>query len=1275
MQQKDALTAEMLKAYEFVPDLYLILSPDLHILTASNAYLAATLSKRHEVVGKYVFDVFPDNPEVPQTNRVTYLKASLHEVLATGKPQQMGVQRYDVPRPPEIGGGFEEKYWQPLNTPVFDEQGEVLYIIHKLTDVTEAVTNRQHLRELTDKKAAWEQEKLQAMYLQAPVPIGIYEGKNHVIELVNPKMSEIMGRPAEEVLGKPLLEVFPEVKEQGFEHILAEVFASGIPYEAKEVPVSIIREGALTSGFYNIVYQPLRNDAQEITGILQISTEVSEQVTARQKTEEGEKQLRLITDALPVLIGYLDKEERYRFANKAYEEWFPFKATDLLGRTVKEVVGEKAYQGIKKYIDRALVGERLDYSIEMPYREGFTKYIHTTYIPDIQQGEVAGFYLLVNDVTPQAVARRKLEESEEKYRSLFETMDQGFCIMEMIFDAGNKPVDYRFIETNPTFEQQTGLKDARGKTARELVPSLENHWFEIYGNVALTGVSAHLTQGSEAMGRWFEIHAFRMGREGSHKVALLFTNITRQKEVEESLRRSNLWFQRVNEATQDAIWDWDLKTQDVHWNEGVYRMFRYKAGEVDQTASWWFEHVHPQDRNAVVNGIHEIIESGKEHWSAEYRFLTGDGGYKIVFDRGFVSHDEQGRPERMIGSMQDITERKRAEEALRESEARLRATVETTPDCIKIVDCEGAILFMNKAGLRMVEAESAARVKGSLVYNLIAPEYREPWKEMHDRICKGESLSWEFEMLGLKGTRRWMETHAVPLENPDGSLSQLAVARDISERKKAEEEKQKLITILEASQDFVGMGDLSGKITYLNTAALKMLGWDSWEGRSILDSIHPEDRSMAEEVLLPQLLNEGHFSKEIRLYNAKTGVPVWIIWNGITIKNPETGEKIALATLSPEITGRKQAEEVLKESEERFSRVIEGSNDGIWEWDFVNDTAWWNQRFTEILGVEVPEEERSFHTVNKYIHPDDRHLLPEALEAHLEQDKDFTVEYRIIRPSGEIRYVLSKGKGIKDELGNVQMISGTLTDFTDRRQVDENLRTKNEQLTRINNDLDNFIYTASHDLKAPILNIEGLVNLLITSFKPDTRNSEKVQSVVGMIHTSIGRFKETIKDLTEVAKVDSNAEEEVYEIDFADMLEEVKLNIKSLVDESEAAISADFSEAPTLYFSKKNLRSIVYNLVSNAIKYRSPDRPLRVDITTARTADGSVLLRVQDNGLGIKEKDKAKVFMMFKRLHQHVEGTGIGMAIVNKIIDNSGGKILLESEIGKGTVFTIYFKV
>jgi PAS domain-containing protein len=146
---------------------------------------------------------------------------------------------------------------------------------------------------------------------------------------------------------------------------------------------------------------------------------------------------------------------------------------------------------------------------------------------------------------------------------LFNSIDQGFCLIEMLFDENNKPIDYRFLEVNPTFSQQTGLKEAKGKTAEEMVPDLEIHWFEIYGKVALTGEPIRFVEGSQAMSRWFDVYAFRIGGAESRKVAILFTNISQRKKAEEALKESESQLKFAIEATELATWDYNPFTNQA----------------------------------------------------------------------------------------------------------------------------------------------------------------------------------------------------------------------------------------------------------------------------------------------------------------------------------------------------------------------------------------------------------------------------------------------------------------------------------------------------------------------------------------------------------------------------------------------------------------------------------------------------------------------------------------------------------------------------------------
>ncbi len=234
----------------------------------------------------------------------------------------------------------------------------------------------------------------------------------------------------------------------------------------------------------------------------------------------------------------------------------------------------------------------------------------------------------------------------------------------------------------------------------------------------------------------------------------------------------------------------------------------------------------------------------------------------------------------------------------------------------------------------------------------------------------------------------------------------------------------------------------------------------------------------------------------------------------------------------------------------------------------------------------------------------------------------------------------------------------------------EELEVKNVELERINNDLDSFIYSASHDLKAPIANLEGLTSILRKRLTDKLSDEDK--KLFDLVKLSINKFNVTIKDLTEIAIIQKDASDQKELISFQEIFDDIKIDTQKLIKDSEATIH-EYYDVPELWFARKNIRSICYNLFSNAIKYRDPKKNLIVNIQTYKNS-GHIVLSISDNGLGIGAEYKEKMFSMFKRFHNHVEGSGVGLYIVKKIIDNHGGKIEVESEKGKGTTFKIYFK-
>ncbi|MFN6945367.1 MAG: CHASE domain-containing protein [Cytophagaceae bacterium] len=353
-------------------------------------------------------------------------------------------------------------------------------------------------------------------------------------------------------------------------------------------------------------------------------------------------------------------------------------------------------------------------------------------------------------------------------------------------------------------------------------------------------------------------------------------------------------------------------------------------------------------------------------------------------------------------------------------------------------------------------------------------------------------------------------------------------------------------------------------------------------------------------------------------------------------------------------TAKKTAEKLTKAKQ----FIIESMPEKVSLMDKFGNVTYINRNWEVYTGLSLIDFRSNWRAL---IHPDDREYTEGIMKEAFDSGKNFAIEHRIRKYEGSYRWHLVLGTAQKDFKGKIISWLETCTDIHEQKsQV--------EELKRINSDLDNFVYTASHDLKAPISNMEGLLQTIYE--ETENQCSGEVNDLFGMISVSIKRLKNTINDLTEISRIQRNYENEAEDIELSILLEEFKQDHKSLIEKHNAKITSDFS-VPLVSFSKRNLRSIINNLLSNAIKYSSPDRTPDVHVSTKN--DGKyVLIIVSDNGLGLSPSQKARIFDMFKRLHSHVEGSGVGLYIVKRIVDNVGGKIEVESQEGKGTVFKIY---
>ena len=375
-----------------------------------------------------------------------------------------------------------------------------------------------------------------------------------------------------------------------------------------------------------------------------------------------------------------------------------------------------------------------------------------------------------------------------------------------------------------------------------------------------------------------------------------------------------------------------------------------------------------------------------------------------------------------------------------------------------------------------------------------------------------------------------------------------------------------------------------------------------------------------------------------------------------------------------ELVRQQAARVAMEQAAAEAGRVLEGIPQIAWTAGPDGQNSYLNRRWFDYVG----ETSASPEQIAARIHPDD--MPPSALrwEQALATGEALELECRIRGANGEYRWMLGRALPSRNEQGEIIQWIGTYTDIHEHKlalaridQAQSLLQENNEALTRVNIDLDNFIYTASHDLRAPITNIEGLVQALVSELPQEADPQSQVPFIIQLMQDSVERFKRTIDQLTDVSKLQREHGAAAERVALAAVVEDVRLDLEPLVQSLAADVQVDVANCPPFPLSEKNLRSVVYNLLSNALKYHAPERRPLVQLR-AWCENKSLLLTVQDNGLGLDPAGQQKLFGMFQRLHDHVEGSGIGLYMVKRMIENAGGHIEVKSELGVGSTFLVY---
>jgi signal transduction histidine kinase len=442
---------DLLPVFNAQPGATLLLSPEWVIVGASDDYLAATLTQRATIVGQYIFDAFPDNPQTPEANAVANVRTSLLQVLATKQPHEMAPQHYDVPDRTQPGR-FVERHWQPRHTPVLDADGQVQFIIQSVQDIT---ASRLAARQLSESQAGErvaradaEHQRREFRYFleQAPVAVAVYQGPQYRVELANAVTLAIWGRSLEAVLDQPVFEVMPEAATPEVLAIFERVFTTGIPHKAHEQLTYIHRHGRQEVVYWNFLFEPQRGADGRISGIYTIGTEVTEQVRARRQVEElnqelearvlartqeaqtaqaqaetqGQRLERLFMQAPAAICILSGSELVYELINPIYQQFFPERR--LLGKPLREALPELADHAAYHTMQHVFnTGETVwQQALHTPLARTGDGVLEDRYFNYIQQprydeqGRIDGVLVFGFEVTELVEARQQVERLNQE---------------------------------------------------------------------------------------------------------------------------------------------------------------------------------------------------------------------------------------------------------------------------------------------------------------------------------------------------------------------------------------------------------------------------------------------------------------------------------------------------------------------------------------------------------------------------------------------------------------------------------------------------------------------------------------------------------------------------------------------------------------------------------------------------------------------------------------------------------------------------------------------
>jgi PAS domain S-box-containing protein len=746
----------------------------------------------------------------------------------------------------------------------------------------------------------------------------------------------------------------------------------------------------------------------------------------------------------------------------------------------------------------------------------------------------------------------------------------------------------------------------------------------------------------------------------------------KRKQAEESARR----LAAIVTCSSDAIVGKTLDGIVTSWNPGAEVIYGYSAEEI---VGHPVTRVISPDRLDEFHGFLQRLQHGETIRHHETERLRKDGKRISVSISISPLRDDKGRIVGASTITRDISERKQAEEDLRRAARYSRSLIEASLDPLVTISKAGKITDVNEA------TEKATGIpRDRLIGSDFCNYFTEPQKarEGYARVFEqGFIRDYPLAIRNISGAVMDVLYNATVFKGADGEVDDVfAAARDITGPKQSQEalnrSESRYRSLVTATAQIVWTTNREGDVVddMPMWRAYTGMTWEQIAGSGWLNSLHPEDRTRTGQVWAKAWRNRERYETEYRIRRHDGEYRTFSV-RGVPVLENEGAVREWVGTCT-DITERKQAEEELRLSRERLALAQKSAHSGTFDWDMRNNINLWTPEVEEVHGLAPGEFGGTLEDWEALVLPEDLPAAIASIESSL-RNGEFAGELRIRRRNdGEIRWITARAKILYDDQRQPWRMIGLNMDVTERKRAEEEVRKLNNeleervmqrtaQLAAANKELEAFTYSVSHDLRAPLRHISGFSKILSEEFSESL--PDEARHHVQRIQEGTRRMGQLVDDLLNLGRV-GRKELSLQVAGLHSIVDEVIRNLKSEVGNRQ--VDWKIGDLPYVECDTALIEQVFQNLLSNALKFTRPRTQTVIEIGQMQK-DGNPVVYVKDNGVGFSMKYADKLFGVFQRLHrvEDFEGTGVGLATVQRIIQKHGGRIWAEAELDKGASF------